>query len=77
MRYSLNSLEETRVNETCHCLSCDRTEKETPLITLRLAGSQTWICPQCLPVLIHHADQLEDKLAALCQAASPNRAVSV
>lgn len=59
-----------------HCLNCDRAEQQTPLIALRYAGTDAWICPQCLPVLIHHAEQLEDKLAALRQAASPNRAVS-
>lgn len=45
-------------------LSCDRSEKETPLIALRDAGSPAWICPQCLPVLIHHPDQLAGKLAS-------------
>ena len=59
-----------------HCLNCDRTEQETPLVALKYAGRETWVCPQCLPVLIHHAEQLADKLAALRQAASPNRAVS-
>ena len=57
------------------CLNCERTDKETPLIDLQYASRQVWICPQCLPVLIHHADQLEDKLAALRQANSPNRPV--
>jgi len=59
-----------------HCLSCDRTEQETPLLAVKYARHEAWICPQCLPVLIHHADQLADRLAALRQATSPNRAVS-
>ena len=49
------------------CLSCDRTEQETPLVALKYAGRETWICPQCLPVLIHHADQLAGKLAEMGQ----------
>ena len=57
------------------CMNCERTDKETPLISLQYASHQTWICPQCLPVLIHHADQLEDKLAALRQANSPHRSM--
>jgi hypothetical protein len=55
------------VNETGHCLSCNRSEEQTPLIALQYAGSRIWICPQCLPVLIHHAEQLADKLAGMEQ----------
>jgi hypothetical protein len=33
------------------------------LIPLEYRGAQTWICPQHLPVLIHHPDQLVGKLA--------------
>jgi hypothetical protein len=46
-----------------HCLNCNRPETVIPLVSLRYAGSQTWICSQCLPILIHHADQLTHKLA--------------
>ena len=59
------------------CLNCGRTDKQTPLISLQYVLREAWICPQCLPVLIHHADELEEKLAALRQAASPNRAAPV
>lgn len=45
-----------------HCLNCNRSETVIPLVSLRYAGSQTWICSQCLPTLIHHADQLAHKL---------------
>lgn len=44
------------------CLNCDRSEAETPLVTLRYAGEPAWICTQCLPVLIHHPEQLAGKL---------------
>jgi hypothetical protein len=37
------------------------------LIALQYVGGRLWICPQCLPVLIHHADQLADKLAEMSQ----------
>lgn len=44
------------------CLNCDRSETEIPLVTLRHAGEQAWICSQCLPVLIHHPQKLAGKL---------------
>ena len=48
---------------TMHCFNCNRPETAIPLVNLRYAGKQTWICSQCLPVLIHHPQQLADKLA--------------
>lgn len=52
--------------ETTHnqrCLACDRDSTATPLLTLEYRGSQIWICPQHLPVLIHDPSQLIGKLA--------------
>jgi hypothetical protein len=46
-----------------HCLNCDRSETEVPLVALRHAGSQAWICSQCLPTLIHQPQRLVGKLA--------------
>ena len=46
-----------------HCLNCGRSETDIPLVALRHAGQQAWICSQCLPVLIHHPQQLIGKLA--------------
>jgi hypothetical protein len=48
--------------ENSQCFNCGKDEKEIPLIQLTYSGSTTWICPQCLPVLIHHIDQLTEKL---------------
>jgi len=50
-------------NNTQHCLNCERPETVIPLVNLRYAGQQAWICSQCLPVLIHHPQQLAGKLA--------------
>jgi hypothetical protein len=44
------------------CLYCDRSEDETPLISLRYRGQDLWICPQHLPVLIHKPAELAGKL---------------
>jgi len=52
------------------CLSCGRSDKETPLVTLRYADAETWICPECLPVLIHHQERLSEKLARLKESAA-------
>jgi hypothetical protein len=40
------------------CLFCGRDEHETPLVVLDFRGTQTWICPQHLPILIHDPTQL-------------------
>lgn len=44
------------------CLNCGSSEMERPLITLTFQGKQLFICPQCLPILIHKPYQLTDKL---------------
>ncbi len=44
------------------CLSCERTVKEVPLLTLTHRDGIAYICPQCLPVLIHQPQQLLDRL---------------
>jgi hypothetical protein len=44
------------------CLSCNRTEAEVPLVTLVYREESLFICPQCLPVLIHKPQNLVGKL---------------
>ncbi len=46
-----------------HCLNCSRSEVDVPLVVLRYAGAQAWICSQCLPTLIHQPERLVGKLA--------------
>jgi len=48
--------------KTTHCLNCNRSEREIPLVSLRFNGRQRWICSLCLPVLIHKPQQLAGKL---------------
>jgi hypothetical protein len=43
-------------------LNCERTENQIPLVSLRYAGGQAWICSQCLPTLIHKPQNLAGKL---------------
>lgn len=49
------------VNEA-HCIHCERTEDQVPLMAFRYRDEEAWICPQHLPILIHRPAQLSDKL---------------
>lgn len=40
------------------CLVCRRTSADVPLVAFRYRGSDLWICPQHLPVLIHDPTKL-------------------
>lgn len=44
------------------CLNCGSSETDRPLLNLKFQGNEFYICPQCLPVLIHKPYQLADKL---------------
>lgn len=44
------------------CLNCGSSEMDRPLITLKFQNNELYICPQCLPVLIHKPYQLAEKL---------------
>ena len=51
-------------NDTHTCLNCENSEMKIPLISLRYAGRQAFICSQCMPVLIHETQSLTEKLDA-------------
>jgi hypothetical protein len=44
-------------NSEC-CLNCERSSDQVPLLRLKFAGSENWICPQCLPILIHKPEKI-------------------
>jgi len=44
------------------CLNCNTSESEKPLLSIKFQGDEFFICPQCLPVLIHKPANLADKL---------------
>ena len=48
------------MNQTC--LNCGRSELEIPLVTLRYQEKNWYICPACLPSLIHQPQKLAGKL---------------
>ncbi|MCX6037625.1 MAG: hypothetical protein NTW99_06995 [Chloroflexi bacterium] len=47
------------------CLNCKKTEQEIPLLQMRYQQADVFICPQCLPVLIHKPANLAEKLPGL------------
>ncbi len=44
------------------CLNCGLKESVTPLLQMRHKGKTIWICPQCLPTLIHAPQKLTGKI---------------
>lgn len=44
------------------CLNCNIAEQERPLITLKFQEKDFYICPQCLPNLIHKPQTLVGKI---------------
>ncbi len=52
----------SQTDKTLHCLSCNISEKEIPLVSLNYNGKPAYICSRCLPLLIHHPEQLIGKL---------------
>jgi hypothetical protein len=47
------------------CLNCEKSEEQVPLLKMQFQGKEEYICPQCLPVLIHKAEKLTDKLPGM------------
>ncbi len=58
-------------DSTPHCLSCERTDNEVPLVSFIYKGESLWICPQHLPLLIHNPAQLAGKLPGIEKAIQP------
>jgi hypothetical protein len=50
------------MKDEVHCVACNRTSLEVPLITLTYAGQEFHICPQHMPILIHDPARLVDRL---------------
>ena len=47
---------------TPHCLACERTDEQVPLLALAYQGKTFHICPEHLPLLIHSPQKLAGKL---------------
>lgn len=44
------------------CVNCGRSVQEVPLVPVLHKNGQAYICPQCMPVLIHQPHRLVEKL---------------
>lgn len=49
------------------CVYCGQNDQNVPLLEFTFQGEHSWICPQHLPILIHHPEQLAGKLPGLGQ----------
>ena len=49
------------------CVYCGQNDQNVPLLQFAFQGEYFWICPQHLPILIHHPEQLASKLPGLEQ----------
>ncbi|CAG0935588.1 hypothetical protein TFLX_04430 [Thermoflexales bacterium] len=49
-------------SQLARCVNCERTVDEVPLLNLTQRHGVAYICPQCLPILIHKPQQLQNKL---------------
>ena len=49
-------------NTEKYCLVCKQNEDQVPLVQLDYKGSNYYICPQHIPMLIHNPGQLEGLL---------------
>lgn len=47
---------------TPHCIACDRTAQQVPLLALEFQGQTYHICPEHFPILIHQPQKLAGKL---------------
>lgn len=50
------------------CLNCTRTDADKPLLQVRYRGVSGWLCVQCLPLLIHHPEQVSGKLDLMAES---------
>ncbi len=44
------------------CFNCNTTENEIPLLDLHYQGKKLFVCPGCMPKLIHNPAALVDTL---------------
>lgn len=52
-------------DNTPTCLYCQRSDELVPLLQVAFRGTQYWICPQHLPIMIHKPEQLADRLPGI------------
>lgn len=58
------------MEELNKCFNCELDEKHIPLVSITYSEKKSWICPECLPTLIHHRENLLAKLNQLKEKTS-------
>jgi hypothetical protein len=53
------------------CLNCGTSEQERPLLTMKFQGKEVYLCPQCMPIMIHKPHELADRLPGFTPPSSP------
>ena len=48
-----------------HCLNCNKSDQEAPILRVRFKNQDVHICTSCLPVLIHRPQKLAGRLAGI------------
>lgn len=49
--------------EDKRCFNCDKTESDIPVLNMKYKQNELWVCPQCIPNLIHNPDVVQSKLS--------------
>jgi hypothetical protein len=54
------------------CLNCGTSDQDRPLVVLKFQDKELYICPQCLPKLIHKPYELADKIPGFEPSDNPS-----
>ena len=44
------------------CYNCNVTENDKPVLNMHYKGKEIYVCPQCLPNLIHKPEVIQETL---------------
>lgn len=44
------------------CFNCQASEQDSPVVNLRYRGKELWICPRCIPNMIHEPQIVQASL---------------
>lgn len=44
------------------CFNCQSSEQEVPVVSLKYKGKDLWVCPRCIPSMIHEPQLVQTKL---------------
>ena len=48
--------------ESRKCFNCQTSEQDSPVVNLRYKGKELWICPRCIPNMIHEPQIVQASL---------------